>query len=221
MRYTQQLWQSIEPIFKAILKHPFLKELADGSLAQTRFAFYLQQDALYLKEFSKLLALAGVKAERTEELQHWLTFALEAVQAEQMLHQHYFKEFAIIPSAKPSLACSSYINFLLATASTRSYAEIAAALLPCFWIYWEAGKALNDHNNHKNPYAAWLKLYSGTAFADSVQTALYLTEQAAARESRVVRKHMQELFVTASRFEWAFWDSAYQMNEKMISFSMA
>ena len=37
MAFTNELWQSIEPIYAAILRHPFLRGLTDGSLPRESF----------------------------------------------------------------------------------------------------------------------------------------------------------------------------------------
>ncbi len=214
--FTQQLWQNIEPIFQAITSHAFIKELADGRLSRKRFAFYLQQDALYLNEFAKVLSLAGLKAEQSDTRQLWLSFAVDAIKAEQGLHQHYFKKFHISPSTTPTLACSCYTNFLLAAAYTRPYAEIIAAVLPCFWIYHETGKFLAAIEHKPNPYAAWIEVYSGPEFAVSVQAAISLVEQAAQTADANTRARMLNLFTTAARMEWAFWDSAYALEDSKL-----
>jgi thiaminase (transcriptional activator TenA) len=59
MRFTEELWQSIERIYAAILRHPFLTGLTDGSLPRESFQFYALQDALYLREFARALSLAA------------------------------------------------------------------------------------------------------------------------------------------------------------------
>ena len=46
MAFTRELWKSIEPIYAAILEHPFLRGLTDGSLPRESFKFYAVQDAL-------------------------------------------------------------------------------------------------------------------------------------------------------------------------------
>jgi hypothetical protein len=43
---STQLCAAIAPLYKSICEHPFINELANGSLRQDRFVFYLQQDAL-------------------------------------------------------------------------------------------------------------------------------------------------------------------------------
>jgi thiaminase/transcriptional activator TenA len=57
-RLSVELWDGITEIYDAILGHPFVTGLADGSLSPTAFAFYVVQDALYLEQYA--LALAAV-----------------------------------------------------------------------------------------------------------------------------------------------------------------
>ena len=51
-----------DPIYEAILRHPFVAGLTDGSLPRDRFRFYAVQDALYLREFARALSLAAARA---------------------------------------------------------------------------------------------------------------------------------------------------------------
>ena len=60
--FTANLWTTAEPIFDAILAHPFLRGITDGSLPEEKFRFYVQQDSLYLREYARCLATASVKA---------------------------------------------------------------------------------------------------------------------------------------------------------------
>src|SRR5919197_352369 len=53
MSFTRELWASMAPIYAAILRHPFLAGLTDGSLPRESFVFYAVQDALYLREFAR------------------------------------------------------------------------------------------------------------------------------------------------------------------------
>ena len=60
--FTAQLWDGIAPVYRAILGHPFLAGLADGSLPEPAFRYYVLQDALYLRDFARGLAVAAAKA---------------------------------------------------------------------------------------------------------------------------------------------------------------
>jgi outer membrane protein assembly factor BamB len=57
MTFTGELWSAMTPIYEAILRHPFVAGLTDGSLPRDRFRFYAVQDALYLREFARALSL--------------------------------------------------------------------------------------------------------------------------------------------------------------------
>jgi hypothetical protein len=61
MTFTDELWHSIEPIYAAILRLPFIAGMTDGSLTRKAFEFYVP-DALYLREFARSLAIAAARA---------------------------------------------------------------------------------------------------------------------------------------------------------------
>ena len=71
--FTDELWVSIEPIYAAILRHPFIAGLTDGSLPRERFEFYAIQDALYLREFARALAITGARAPKDD----WIVMLTE------------------------------------------------------------------------------------------------------------------------------------------------
>lgn len=56
MKFSNTLWQQNAPIYQRIIDHPFNVELAQGTLDQERFLFYIEQDAHYLISFSRALA---------------------------------------------------------------------------------------------------------------------------------------------------------------------
>ena len=62
MSFTKELWSAMTPIYAAILRHPFVAGLTDGSLPRYCFRFYPVQDALYLREFARGLSLAAAHA---------------------------------------------------------------------------------------------------------------------------------------------------------------
>jgi thiaminase (transcriptional activator TenA) len=46
MSFTGELWESISGVYQAILTHPFITGLTDGTLPAESFALYVVQDAL-------------------------------------------------------------------------------------------------------------------------------------------------------------------------------
>lgn len=214
MRFTDGLWTHIAPIYQSILAHPFIQELTDGSLSRESFVFYMKQDALYLQDFSRALAMAGVRSPEIADMQAFFKFANDVVIVERALHEGYFKEFDVTLDVERAPACFAYTQFLIATASTGSYAEAVAALLPCFWIYRDVGNEIYrraEGNLASNPYARWIETYSGDEFDAAVNRAIDITESVAQGATKAEQARMQRTFELSSRLEWMFWDSAYRL----------
>src|SRR4029453_8130805 len=134
-------WRSIEPIYAAILRHPFLRGLTDGSLPREAFRFYAVQDALYLRAFARALSLAGARAPEDEGIIMFNEHAAGALKVERALHQSFFRDFGLTPAqvaaTPPAPTNPASTSYLPAVAYGSPFHEALASLLPCYWIYWE------------------------------------------------------------------------------------
>ena len=212
--FSEQAWQQTAPLRGAIHALPFNTELAAGTLSRERFQGYIVQDALYLGEYSRVLALAAARGPDSTTLRSFAESALEAVAVEQILHERYLTDFGINPSdlarAEPSPDCLGYTSFLLATAYHEPWEVLVAALLPCFWLYWDVGNAIARVAAPENPYRAWIDTYADAGFGAAVKAVIGVTDTAAAGASAIVRSKMTTAFVRCCQYEWLFWDGAYR-----------
>ena len=210
MRFTADLWRSIEPVYAAILGHPFVAGLTDGSLPRPSFQFYAVQDALYLREFARALSLAAARAPRDEWIIMFNEHAAGALKVERALHESFFKEFGLGPGdvASTPLAPTNlaYTSYLLAVAHAAPFHEAVAALLPCYWIYWEVGKALERSGSPDPLYTRWIGTYASTEFGSVVEAVLDCADALARELEAAEREAMKRHFITTSRYEWMFWD---------------
>jgi thiaminase/transcriptional activator TenA len=213
MSLTNILWQNAEYIYHAILQLPLIKEMMNGILPEEKFIFYMQQDALYLNDFAKALAIAGVRSSQSEYLEDFLHLALEGVAAEKEIHKTFFDRYGINPHVAKSPTCFAYTNYLIATACTATYCECIGALLPCYWIYREVGVYMSQSLQESNPYKEWIQAYCGEQFSRCVDKALSITEKIAEDTSKKDFDKMTHQFITATRMEWMFWDSMYRMEK--------
>ena len=215
MSFTDAMWAEIAPIYDAILDLPFNRELAVGTLSRERFLFYMIQDAHYLGAFARALAVAAAKADPAEAQVKLAGSARDAILVERALHEGFFREFGVSPerfaATPPSPTCAGYCSFLEATAYRQPFAVAVAALLPCFQIYHEVGKRLHGLAAPGNPYQRWIDTYQDEAFGQSVREVLALTDAAHAAASASHRALMRDGYLTATRYEWMFWDSAYRL----------
>ncbi|HAM55750.1 MAG TPA: thiaminase II, partial [Candidatus Rokubacteria bacterium] len=141
MAFTDECWHAIARIYTEILRHPFVTGLTDGSLPRESFRFYAVQDALYLRDFARALSLAAARAPREDWIIMFNEHAAGALKVERTLHESFFRDFGLSPDevAATPLAPTNlaYTSYLLAVAHGGPFHEALAALLPCYWIYWE------------------------------------------------------------------------------------
>lgn len=217
MSFSQDAWQRIGPLYRDILDLPFNRELAAGTLSRERFTFYLLQDAHYLTYFARALAVTAARAPDNDALIQFASSAREAVVVERALHEGFFQDYGIsaaeAAAAEPSPTCAHYTHYLLAVAHNAPYEVSVAALLPCFWIYWEVGKHLLGTAKGNNPYQAWIDTYADEAFAEGVRKVIAIGDQIADIATPPIRDQMSRAFVRASQLEWMFWDSAYRREQ--------
>ena len=199
---------------EAIHRLPFNVELAAGALTRDRFQGYIVQDAIYLGQFSRALAIAAARAPDGATLQSFARSAAGAVAVEQTLHETYLTRFGLDPgqiaAAEPSPDCLAYTSFLLAAAYHEPWEVLVAALLPCFWVYWEVGCAIAQRAAADNPYRAWIDTYADEDFGAAVRAVVAAADLAAAQTTPLLRTRMLAAFTRACQYEWLFWDGAYQ-----------
>jgi len=217
MKWSEQAWESVKPIYNKILTMPFNTELSNGTLPKEKFIFYLAQDAYYLLEFGRTLSTISGRMQDAELVMAFAGFSTGAIFAERSLHESYFVEFGLPNKVEPSPATLLYTNYILSQAAYASVEVAAAAVLPCFWIY----KAVGDHifaqqTGDQNPYKRWIDMYAGLEFAAAVEKAITITDQLAEGANAATQQKMLSAFEMATRLEWMFWDSAYELEKWKI-----
>lgn len=213
MSFSTECWDTIAPIRAAIDAHPFLRGLEDGSLDRGLFVGYMAQDAIYLDAYGRALAAAAAQADTADDVVFWANSAREAILVERELHGAHVADFA---AAIASPTTTAYTNHLLALAAGGCYPALAAGLLPCFWIYEDVGTRLKERVTAAHgglaghAFGDWIEMYGDPAFAESTRSAIALVDRLAEAAGEATRARMRAAFVTASRYEWMFWDAAHR-----------
>lgn len=209
-RFSETAWQAIAPIRSAIDELPFVTELADGTLDQARFDYYMAQDALYLAEYGRVLAACAAQSSTGDDLVFWSESARDSIIVERQLHESHVAD---LTAGEPSPTCTAYTSYLLSLTAGGSYPVVAAGVLPCFWIYKDVGDALlakaGDLAAH--PYGDWIGTYADDSFAEATTRAIGIVDRLAEGSTDRIRARMLTAFRRASQFEWMFWDAAHRM----------
>lgn len=206
--WTAALWAAGGETWRQILDLPFVRALGDGTLDEDLFSFYLDQDALYLRDYSRALATLSARADTAEAQVHWAAGAHEAIAAESQLHEGWLANRARLGG--PSPITMGYTNFLRATAAGDDYVVGAAAILPCYWLYEEVGAVLSSQNHADHPYAEWLSMYGGEEFAADVARSLAEVERAFETASPAQRVRAARAYLSACVYEREFFDQAHR-----------
>lgn len=213
----QQLIQNAGQDWHNYTHHPFVLQLADGSLPAQNFIHYLKQDYLYLFHYSRAFALAGYKAQSFVDIAQACAIT-QSILDEVELHISYCQSWGIdrdeLLNLPESPACIAYTRFVLDCGMTGTLAELYAAIAPCALGYAEIGKmiAASGLSPVGNPYQAWIDSYAGDEFQDSVMSIAHTLERLCQHLTPAQQTRIQEIFNTATRMEIAFWQMGLDLS---------
>jgi thiaminase (transcriptional activator TenA) len=213
--FSSELWNGITGIYAAILAHPFLAGMTDGSLPAEAFTFYVVQDALYLRRYAQALAAVAAHAPDTAQTEMFARHAAGIVAVEMSLHDTLLADLDIDPatldSAEEAPTTLAYNSYLIANTQGGSYAEGVGTVLPCYWIYAEVGKHLLERGSPDPRFQKWIGTYGGEEFDAEVRDVIAVTDKLGPELSPAERQRVHQRFRATSRYEWMFWDMGYRL----------
>ncbi len=219
MSFADDVERRAEPIRQAILNHPFVTGIGDGTLDVERFKLYVCQDYRYLIEYSRVLALASARAPDLDTMGWFARLLDETLNTEMDLHRGYCAQFGIssreLEETVAAPTTVAYTNFLLDVARRGSYPELAASFLPCQWGYWELGDHLATRGKPKDAplYSQWIEMYVSREYKDLADWARSLADRLAEEATPQKVARMEEAYLTSLRYEHLFWEMAYNLEE--------
>lgn len=215
-RYTDTLRELAAPVWEAQHAHPFVTGIGDGTLSVDRFAHYVRQDYLFLIDYARLLATGAARAPDVLTMRRFAELTQAILVTEMDLHRAYARQLGIteaqLEAESMAPTTQAYTDFLVRTATAGSFAELAAALLPCMWGYAEVGQRLAARGRSPEPrYAEWVDMYAGADFAKLAGWCRELVDRLAAAVPEPDRAALARAFLTSSRYELAFWQMAWDL----------
>ena len=213
-RFSDRLRRVVDPVWQAQHAHPFIRGIGDGSLEVARFRHWVRQDYRFLIEYARMLATAAARAPDLATMTKLAALTNETLATEMSLHRSYAEEFGIgneeLEREEMSPTCRAYTDFLVRTAATGSFPEVVGALLPCMWGFAEIGLGLAAKGKPSDRrYAAWMDMYSSPEFVELANWCRTLMDHVAAGLPESELSKVEEAFVTSSRYEYLFWEMAW------------
>jgi len=215
MRFSDHLRGVGADLWDAQFAHPFIRGIADGTLAAERFRVWLRQDYVYLIEYVRVASLGVARAPDEGSMKRFAETAHRVLGMELDLHRGYAAEFGVTPEelARERMypAYQAYSDHLQRTATLGELAELPAALLPCLWGYSWIGEQLAKHPPPPDPrYARWVELYASERFREVADWCRDLTDRLAEQCGSATRDRAEQAFLLSCRYELACWDAAWR-----------
>lgn len=219
MSFSDHLRRLAKPSWDAQLLHPFVVALGNGTLSERKFKYYILQDAKFLGDLARVFAAGSMKAPDSKSALRLAKLAEETITVERSLHENYGKRWKMTARQMSSVPMApttyAYTRHMLAVAASGTAAEISVVALPCAWIYCVVGRHLlkNGSPPKDHPYRDWLMLYASPEFAEVQRWMRKKVDQWARTAGQEEKRRMEESFVISSRYEWMFWEMAWNEEE--------
>jgi thiaminase/transcriptional activator TenA len=195
--------------------------MAADSLPIEKFAFYLQQDHIFLKEFCTFLLTAKQKS-IDQKLMTWFEGLYHSTIDSEM---HMQKELLL------SLGISNIDNSKAAAPATLNYAKflrkvstsamnleaIVSSMAPCPWSYFEIAQMMSKKNINTDAYHKWIKFYASEESRKQVDELKIILGSLYGQANKSKKLHMNKHFEMACKHEYEFWEMAYNRSQNISS----
>ena len=207
----KKIISEISDIQSAIMKHPFILGLGKGTLPEENFIYYVIQDTLYLREYSRILMLVGERMASSGDREFFTRQSKIVTEVEMgELHLRFLSGKGIdLEGQEMALTTSAYTDHMYRQAAFGTELQAILSVLPCYVIY--LGVADNIKASHGIPeeYATWIKEYSSDRYRESVERISSIVTEFmeingfSESDRRILRK--------SAIFEYMFWETAMKM----------
>jgi thiaminase/transcriptional activator TenA len=217
MSYAQTLMDQANDIWERYYDHPFITQLVDGSLPRPKFRDYLVQDTLYLKEYTKVFAIAFVKADDIAVMRYLYADMRAVISDETQTHIAYLRDFgmseadALAAAVKPPNR--AYLDYMLQMANEQDWLAGYISTTPCALSYYHVAQrakaaAAAAGTLADNYYRAWIDFYAGPEYQAIYDSTVAFVDQQTVGMTTQRAAQLSEIFQFASEHELAFWDMA-------------
>ncbi|WP_053217491.1 thiaminase II [Virgibacillus senegalensis] len=219
MTFSEQLRTLADEVFQGILRHPFIRGIAEGSVPRQALIHYVKADYEYLSAFNRIYGLAISKCEDRSDMaffQEQIGFVLNS---EIHPHENFCRvagvDYDDLQGNPLPPTANHYVAHMSKAAYSGSIGETLAALLPCPWTYLEIGLALAEEKqpDASHPFHEWISFYAGGAMAEVTNELCRKINRWAASASDLDKQKATEAFLKSCQLEYSFWQMAYTQEE--------
>ena len=211
MTLTSDLKAKYCGLWELMTYHRFVSQLGDGSLSPSIFKAYFLQDYVFVNDLVVMAAQALAKAPNLKAASIFNDFLTGVLDPENDLFMRFFNQLGAseedYSSVKASPTTQAFGDFLVRTSLEGTFDEIVLVLYVTEGTYLDWGARLTEEKvNPTNPvYREWIDLHGPEVLGDLVSW----LENYINNDSSISPERADYLFHTALRYEFLFWESAY------------
>ncbi len=220
MTTVQRLLDAAKYIWNSYYEHPFVKGIENGTLEKEKFRYYIIQDFLYLEDYAKAFALGIAKAKSVETTKIFSEYITLLTGSEMNIHHGYMGKFGVteeeLENTVRAVDNLSYTSYMLRVAYEEGEAEILTAMLSCAYSYELIAKNMVKNNPEciKNDfYGEWISGYACDKYGNGNIVLIDALNKLTENYTEQQLKHLTEIFVACSRYEYLFWDFSWRMSK--------
>ena len=207
-------------LWHAYTRHPFVVQMMRGELPIASLLWFLKQDYIYLRHYSRVWSKAGANPECTAYDMAKFSAMANAIAKETEVHVQVCESLGIpgeeLELVHESRATMAYSRFML-DAADAGLLPLLVSLASCAFGYAEVGLWAKRHQvpGLAEPYQRWIDEYSGEEYQSMTHDMLEFLEAYAERVMPSVEQvdRLQTIWDTATRLEIGMWDEALAMGQ--------
>ena len=205
IKWSSTAFEAVADTMHSIEQYEFIQQMLAGTLPQEQFVRYLQQDKIYLKEYSRdLYAVADMMPDKAEG-DFFRATAKEGMESENAMQAMLSERFGIHGEALPVATTLRYTRFLRHYTDTLDVPVVLAAVLPCYWVYNEVGKYLvTQQISPDNPYKEWIQTYGSPEMDEATDYVVGLIDRLAEGCTPEKQALMRRVFAEGCALELEF-----------------
>ena len=206
----ESLRRDCDELWRSLPSHPFLVELAAGTLPLERFRFYLEQDVEFLLGTLQALGIALGRFEDEREaallIEEAALIVERELENERSLLARVEEQTGSPPQVVRAPATVAYTGWLCATAVRGDPVDPLVALHPCIRSSADIEKSLVDHPI----YTEWVRFFAGDDYTSAVRKRAEALDALLEGLPKRKLEHLSALFTQGTRLEIWFWDMAHR-----------
>ncbi|MEG1475839.1 MAG: hypothetical protein RSC10_08810 [Longicatena sp.] len=207
-------------IWQQYMKHPFIEDIRKNKMDEEMFCHYLVEDTIYLKAYARVFGMGIYKSKTMEEIRLFYDMLKFVESDENVARVKLLATMGIdvkdIENREPTAENKAYTDFMLKIAQEEGPLEMIFATLPCMLSYAYIGEELVKENPsivEENTYGTWIQEYVAKEYIDKCDEWASIALDMSESISKEKKKHLKDIFRTASEHELSFWNMSYKKNE--------